>query len=68
MDEAIPISKMAKKLRIKISTARLIIRKYKESGKFYAKNFRIKTSKVKTRPIPLQSENNSIDNSRKATT
>jgi transposase len=37
VDEERSISKSAKKLGIKLSTAKLIIKKYKESGSFFEK-------------------------------
>jgi transposase len=39
---AASLSYIAKKLKIKQSTARMILRKYKESGEFRTKNFRNK--------------------------
>jgi hypothetical protein len=46
LEEGSPISKVAKKLRIKISTARLIVRKFKESGQFFIKNFKKNTPRL----------------------
>jgi transposase len=34
LDEGEPLSKIAKKLKIKLTTARLIIAKYKRTGEF----------------------------------
>ena len=39
------LSKVAKKLKIKLTTARLIIKKYNESGTFPMRNFRTKSQK-----------------------
>lgn len=42
-EEGIPISKASKKLKIKLTTARLILKKYNETGEFPMRNFRKKT-------------------------
>jgi hypothetical protein len=43
---------VAKKLRIKISTARLIVRKYKELGQFFIKNFKKRVPKLPSNASP----------------
>lgn len=41
-NNGLPLSYIAKRLKIKQSTARMILRKYKESGEFRTKNFKNK--------------------------
>lgn len=45
VNEGLSLSKVSKKLKLKLTTARLILKKYKESGDFPMRNFKKKASK-----------------------
>jgi len=46
IDEGVSLSKVAKKLKLKLTTARLILKKYKQTGAFPMRNFRKKPNKI----------------------
>jgi len=45
INEGFTLSKVSKKLKLKLTTARLILKKYKQTGAFPMRNFRKKSSK-----------------------
>jgi len=45
MNEGFSLSKVSKKLKLKLTTARLILKKYKETGAFPMRNFKKKMVK-----------------------
>ena len=53
-EEGISLSKVSKKLKIKLTTARLILKKYNESGSFPMRNFKSKARKPKNDEEPPQ--------------
>jgi transposase len=63
--EGLPLSKVAQALRINISTAKLILKKYKETGSFFNKRMckpkyksqkKSKKPKQEAVPLPKQKE------------
>ena len=45
MNEGFSLSNVSKKLKLKLTTARLILKKYKETGTFPMRNFKKKITK-----------------------
>ena len=49
INEGLSLSKVSKKLKLKLTTARLILKKYKETGSFPMRNFKKKAEKIEKR-------------------
>jgi hypothetical protein len=50
LEEGLVLSKVARKLKLKVTTARLIIQQYKATGEYHMRVFRKKTRQVKKVP------------------
>ena len=50
-EQGISLSKASKKLKIKLTTARLILKKYNETGAYPMRNFKSKVSPQKKEEI-----------------
>ena len=57
INQGLGLTKTAKKLNLKLSTAKLILRKYKQTGKFHIRQLRPKSSPAEEAPsIQQESE------------
>ncbi len=54
MNDGFSLSKVAKKLKLKLTTARLILKKYKETGDFPMRNFKKKLPKCEKAEVSVQ--------------
>jgi transposase len=54
VNEGLTLSKVSKKLKLKLTTARLILKKYKETGAFPMRNFKKKMVKSEKTDESLQ--------------